>query len=111
MAITGYLETPPEARTLEQWRENTEDCLVYISKQTKYWEGRTGELQSQLEKIRVLIHCNSEFKIVTDLEKLLDDKLGDKQKLKHRVKELESENTTLRAAFEALKGGAHEERD
>jgi hypothetical protein len=103
MAITGYLETPPEARTLEQWRKVAEDSLVFIANQTKYWQRRTGQLQTQLEKIRVLIHCNSEFKIVTDLEKLLEDKLGDKQKLKHRVKELERENEALRLAFEALR--------
>jgi hypothetical protein len=105
MAITGYLDTPPEFRTLEQWREDAEDGLRFITRQTKYWSNKTTDLQNRLEKIRVLIGSHSEFSIAEDLEKLLDDKLGDKQKLKMRVKELEKENTTFRTAFDTLKKG------
>jgi hypothetical protein len=99
MSETKYLDIEPDMRTKEQWRECAEDNLAYIAKQTEFWKGREDGLRDILGRCADLLDSTSIYSAADDLAKLLDDKLGDKAKMKMQLKTLEAENAALKTVL------------
>jgi hypothetical protein len=97
-------DMPDDDKTPEQWKEEAKYWRYAFVWQTKSCAHRIDTLDDELEKIRALVGSQWKFSIVEDLEKLLNDKLGDKQKMKKQIKELQNENAALHTAFKALTG-------